>query len=303
MDIQNICTCTKFAEYTCTCTTINITRLRPLAPPTVMAVLAVAASVVAALLTAVLFVFVVFSVYLVTAHRRYAHIPQPKGASWVNNSCWWWMVLIQVFQFCMFFSASFLATCQCWGEREKRSFPLTCGMNGLLCDSVTLIVCCELCYSCMHVFFCAVRVCECTWSELVLGSEHLCTHYTLMIVTFRLAAFRCTCTCTCFSFDMQYLSRKKMTINKYQSCTKSICKHGCEALRPIRSAYSVLRTMQELFLANVLWNYRNWYYLVHSWSQAIFCIKFILVLYALSGFNWQWLWSCDVSCPILHLQT
>ena len=67
------------------------TRPRPLGPPTVMAVLAVTAAVVAALLTAVLLIFVVFSVYLVTAHRRYAHIPQPKGASWVNNLCWWWL--------------------------------------------------------------------------------------------------------------------------------------------------------------------------------------------------------------------
>ena len=57
------------------------TRLRPLDPPTVMAMLAVTAAVVAALLTAVLLIFVVFSVYLITAHRRYAHIPQPKGAS------------------------------------------------------------------------------------------------------------------------------------------------------------------------------------------------------------------------------
>ena len=46
-----------------------------------MEVLAVSVAVVVALLTAVLLVFAVFSVYLVIVHRRYAHIPQPKGAS------------------------------------------------------------------------------------------------------------------------------------------------------------------------------------------------------------------------------
>ena len=53
-------------------------------PSTVIAtkeVLAISAAVVVALLTAVLLVFAVFSVYLVIVHRRYAHIPQPKGAS------------------------------------------------------------------------------------------------------------------------------------------------------------------------------------------------------------------------------
>ena len=46
-----------------------------------MAVLGVLAAVIVALLTAVLFVFVAYTVYLVIVHRRYAHIPQPKGAS------------------------------------------------------------------------------------------------------------------------------------------------------------------------------------------------------------------------------
>ena len=46
-----------------------------------MAVLGVLAAVVVALLAAVLFVFVAYTVYLVIMHRRYAHIPQPKGAS------------------------------------------------------------------------------------------------------------------------------------------------------------------------------------------------------------------------------
>ena len=46
-----------------------------------MAVLGVLAAVIAALLTTVLFVFVAYTVYLVIVHRRYAHIPQPKGAS------------------------------------------------------------------------------------------------------------------------------------------------------------------------------------------------------------------------------
>ena len=46
-----------------------------------MVVLGVLAAVIAALLTAVLFVFVAYTVYLVIVHRRYAHIPQPKGAS------------------------------------------------------------------------------------------------------------------------------------------------------------------------------------------------------------------------------
>ena len=46
-----------------------------------MDVLAVSAAVIAALLTAALFGVVAFSVYLVIVHRRYAHIPQPKGAS------------------------------------------------------------------------------------------------------------------------------------------------------------------------------------------------------------------------------
>ena len=47
----------------------------------IMAVLGVLAAVIAALLTTVLFVFVAYTVYLVIVHRRYAHIPQPKGAS------------------------------------------------------------------------------------------------------------------------------------------------------------------------------------------------------------------------------
>ena len=42
---------------------------------------ALAVRVIAALLTAVVFGVVAFSVYLVIVHRRYAHIPQPKGAS------------------------------------------------------------------------------------------------------------------------------------------------------------------------------------------------------------------------------
>ena len=46
-----------------------------------MAYLAVLAAVIAALFTATLFAVVVFSVYLVIVHRRYAHIPKPKGAS------------------------------------------------------------------------------------------------------------------------------------------------------------------------------------------------------------------------------
>ena len=46
-----------------------------------MAFLPVLAAVIAALLTAVVFGVVAFSVYLVIVHRRYAHIPQPKGAS------------------------------------------------------------------------------------------------------------------------------------------------------------------------------------------------------------------------------
>ena len=45
-----------------------------------MAVLGVLAAVIAALLTAVLFVFAAYTVYLVIVHRRYEHIPQPKGA-------------------------------------------------------------------------------------------------------------------------------------------------------------------------------------------------------------------------------
>ena len=46
-----------------------------------MEILAVVVAVVVALLTAVLFAGTVFSVYLVKVHRRYDHIPQPKGAS------------------------------------------------------------------------------------------------------------------------------------------------------------------------------------------------------------------------------
>ena len=51
----------------------------------VMAFLAVLAAVIAALFTATLFAVVVFSVYLVIVHRRYTHIPKPKGASWVTS--------------------------------------------------------------------------------------------------------------------------------------------------------------------------------------------------------------------------
>ena len=46
-----------------------------------MAFLPMLAAVIAALLTAVVFGVVAFTVYLVIVHRRYAHIPQPKGAS------------------------------------------------------------------------------------------------------------------------------------------------------------------------------------------------------------------------------
>ena len=46
-----------------------------------MDILAVSVAAVVALLTAALFAAAVYSVYLVMKRRRYAHIPQPKGAS------------------------------------------------------------------------------------------------------------------------------------------------------------------------------------------------------------------------------
>ena len=46
-----------------------------------MEAFAVFAAVIAAFLTAVLFAFLSYTVYLVIVHRRYAHIPTPKGAS------------------------------------------------------------------------------------------------------------------------------------------------------------------------------------------------------------------------------
>ena len=46
-----------------------------------MDALAISAAVIAAFLTAVLLAFLSYTVYLVIVHRRYAHIPSPKGAS------------------------------------------------------------------------------------------------------------------------------------------------------------------------------------------------------------------------------
>ena len=46
-----------------------------------METLALVAAVLAALITALLFALLAYSVVLVIAHRRYAHIPCPKGAS------------------------------------------------------------------------------------------------------------------------------------------------------------------------------------------------------------------------------